>query len=130
MLNAWVEAATRGYIRDIFEERDISAATRLVLASAVYFLGSWEEPFAPAETCTAPFWLDASTSVPTAMMSQECGYARYASGDGWEVGLNDVLGQLGMVRAFRPSEADFSGAVCGEPTWLGLVQAPVPSPRR
>lgn len=36
--------------------------------------------------------------------------------------LNDVLEQLGMVRAFRPSEADFSGAVCGEPTWLGLFK--------
>lgn len=36
--------------------------------------------------------------------------------------LSEALSQLGMKKAFRRSEADFSGAVRGKPTWIGLIK--------
>jgi len=203
VINAWVEEATRGRIRDIVSEKDIPKDTSLVLANAVYFLGAWEEPFKPSHTSAAPFWLDGSTSVHAPMMSQSLDDVLYAAGDGWEaielpyrggrlvmdvvkparerrsdsplvawmgsrtqsprlvqsledleaswsatsltemlsrlrptwvklslprfdvdasLELNTALNQLGVNKAFHPGEADFSGAVRGKPTWIGLIR--------
>jgi serpin B len=203
VINGWVDKATRGSIRDLVNQDDLSEETSLVLASAVYFLGAWAEPFDSSRSSMAPFWLDGSTSVPARMMSRSFDDILHASGNGWEAvelpyrgmrlvmdlikpalepaprsdpfawtrpmtqpprlvqsleeleaswsaasltkmlarfrpkwvavslpkfevdtshELSGPLGQLGMNKAFRRGEADFSGAVRGKPTWIGFVK--------
>ena len=48
----------------------VTAATRLVLANAVYFKGQWADPFQPRDTTNAPFHLDPSHDATVRMMNR------------------------------------------------------------
>lgn len=71
-INAWVRAHTDGKITQLFGPNEISAETRLVLASAVYFHAAWQEPFNPTRTVPGSFILPPGSSrrsVPVKMMT-------------------------------------------------------------
>ncbi len=55
-INDWTGKKTEGRIKDLFPARSLNALTRLVLASAVYFKGSWLHPFEAAMTSDADFF--------------------------------------------------------------------------
>ena len=55
-INAWVAEQTNDRIRDLIPEGGVDRATRLVLANAIYFLGTWEKPFEPSATRPEPFY--------------------------------------------------------------------------
>jgi len=79
-INRWVEQATRGQIRDLFEPGAIDATTPAVLANAMSFRGSWASPFDPVYTGPAPFHLADGSTVPVEHMTQlnTYGFARRA----------------------------------------------------
>jgi serpin B len=81
-INAWTERHTQGKIRDLFGPGSLDGSTRLVLASAVYFLGKWERPFRRAETHPAPFTLPGGGTEQADFMNQtgRFGYAATAGG--------------------------------------------------
>jgi serpin B len=54
-INAWVAGRTRDRIRDLLPPDAVDRSTRLVLANAVYFKGTWKVPFEKALTRNAPF---------------------------------------------------------------------------
>jgi serine protease inhibitor len=54
-INAWVSQRTREKIQNILPAGSIDSATRLVLANAVYFRGTWAAPFSESETVPAAF---------------------------------------------------------------------------
>ena len=56
-INAWIEDETAGKIPDLIPEGLIDAMTRLVLANAIYFNGSWLHPFNEDLTDQIPFTL-------------------------------------------------------------------------
>ncbi len=66
-INAWVGEQTRGKIAELVPAGALDAATRLVLANAVYFKGDWQEPFELKATRTATFF-GASAKRDVAMM--------------------------------------------------------------
>ncbi|KAM0892492.1 hypothetical protein ACQ4PT_025713 [Festuca glaucescens] len=45
VINQWFEAATAGLIKDFLPPGSVSAATRCILANALYFKGVWECKF-------------------------------------------------------------------------------------
>lgn len=47
-INGWVAEMTRGYIENLLPEGAVTAATRLVLANAIYFEAQWAKGFDPA----------------------------------------------------------------------------------
>jgi serpin B len=51
-INDWVAQTTQNLIQDIVPPGEITTNTRIVLANAIYFLGTWTSAF--AETNTAP----------------------------------------------------------------------------
>ncbi|MCZ7649387.1 MAG: sigma-70 family RNA polymerase sigma factor [Planctomycetota bacterium] len=54
-INAWVAERTEQKIPELLADGAVSEATRLVLTNAIYFKGSWVEPFDPALTRPAAF---------------------------------------------------------------------------
>ncbi len=54
-INAWVAEQTEDRIPQLLGQGSIDGATRLVLTNAVYFLGSWEDPFEKDATVQGPF---------------------------------------------------------------------------
>lgn len=59
-VNAWVEQATSGKITDLIRTASVSELTRLILVSAVHFIGRWKEPFSESETSQRPFYVNGS----------------------------------------------------------------------
>jgi serpin B len=66
-INAWVSERTHGKIADLLQSGTVTPQTGLVLTNAVYFLGTWQHPFDPAETRPATFTLQGGVQeqVPT-----------------------------------------------------------------
>jgi serpin B len=74
-INAWVEQHTKEKIKDLFPPGSLNASTRLVLASAIYFYGKWQQPFVPTRTTPAPFTLPGGGTVQTSFMNQTSHFA-------------------------------------------------------
>jgi len=84
-INGWVENETMDKIKDLIPEGAIDQATRLVLANAIYFNGSWYYPFKEGATTSAPFnMLDGSQS-DVEMMALTGEHLMYAKGNGYQV---------------------------------------------
>jgi len=69
-INTWVAERTEQRIRDLLPPNSIVPATRLVLANAVYFLGTWTHQFQPSRTADLPFHVDGGRPVPVPTMRQ------------------------------------------------------------
>ncbi|OGR45543.1 MAG: hypothetical protein A2X35_04115 [Elusimicrobia bacterium GWA2_61_42] len=68
-VNAWTEERTKGKIKDLFKEGTFTPLTRLVLVNAVYFKGSWVQPFAKAMTGEAEFTKTDGQKIKVQMMT-------------------------------------------------------------
>jgi serpin B len=69
-INRWTEEHTKEKIKDLFPARSIDAHTRLVLTSAIYFYGKWQDPFVTSRTQPAPFALPGGTKTQASFMNQ------------------------------------------------------------
>lgn len=70
-INAWVGEQTRGEITDLVAPGGLDASTRLVLTSAVYFKGDWQEPFELAATRSQTFFGAGAKQQVTMMRSSQ-----------------------------------------------------------
>ena len=82
-INRWVAEQTEGHIRQIAPPGTINPITRLVVANAIWFLGSWQDPFDDYWTQDDLFTLIDGTSVTVPFMTQIRSIA-YARGDGFQ----------------------------------------------
>src|SRR5262249_19845799 len=64
-INQWVAERTEQRIKDLLPPPSVTAATRLVIVNAVYFLADWAAPFDKAETTAQPFYGAQTKQVPT-----------------------------------------------------------------
>ena len=69
-INRWTEEQTKEKIKDLFPAGSFDARTRLVLTSAIYFYGKWQEPFVTSRTQTAPFTLATGATTQADFMNQ------------------------------------------------------------
>ena len=96
-INGWVAKQTRDKIQDILPPRSLDAATRLVLADAIYFKGAWAEPFHKAGTSTQPFHLTASRQADVPLM-HHLDTVKYVENDSFQaVELPYVGHELSML---------------------------------
>ncbi len=96
-INAWVQQQTRDKIRDLFPSGSINADTRLVIANAVYFLGTWESMFDERQTRAAPFHLSTQQQVDLPTMYQKAHFL-LAETEQWQaLQLPYRGGRLAMV---------------------------------
>jgi serpin B len=81
-INAWVEDCTRQKIRDLIPPGVLGALTRLVIANAAAFSGTWADPFDSSGTGDAPFQLEAGGTADVPFMNRS-GRLRHGAGPGY-----------------------------------------------
>ncbi|MGH7967450.1 MAG: serpin family protein, partial [Limisphaerales bacterium] len=100
-INAWVAQETKNRIQNILAPGMITPDIRLVLANAIYFLGTWTVSFQETNTQTQPFYLSSSTVVEVPLMHQPL----ITTQDGQPILFNYM--QSYPSRAGSPSSNDF-----------------------
>ena len=68
-INQWVSNQTKDKVRDIVPPGVINAMTRLVIANAIYFKGTWVTPFDPEFTKPEPFTKSDNQKVTVPLMN-------------------------------------------------------------
>jgi serine protease inhibitor len=69
-INQWIATETKDKIRDLLSPGTINSDTRMVLANAIYFLGTWRSPFLEANTQPGDFFLASGQTKSTPLMFQ------------------------------------------------------------
>ncbi|MGB7722051.1 MAG: serpin family protein [Bryobacteraceae bacterium] len=69
-INRWTEEHTKEKIKNLLPAGSLDAQTRLVLTSAIYFYGKWQDPFVTSHTQPAPFTLPAGATTQANFMNQ------------------------------------------------------------
>lgn len=67
-INRWVAEATNQVINSILPPGSVDSNTRIVLANAIYFNGTWSQPFAKKHTSNRPFYRLDGTTVDAPFM--------------------------------------------------------------
>jgi serpin B len=69
-INRWTEEHTKDKIKNLFPAGSLNEQIRLVLTSAIYFYGKWQDPFLAARTEPAPFMVQSGTTMQANFMNQ------------------------------------------------------------
>ncbi len=69
-INGWTEEHTKERIKNLLPPGSVDARTRLVLTSAIYFYGKWQNPFVTSRTQPAPFTSQTGAIMQTGFMNQ------------------------------------------------------------
>jgi len=69
-INRWTEEHTKEKIKNLLPAGSLDAQTRVVLTSAIYFYGKWQDPFVTSHTQPAPFTLPAGATTQANFMNQ------------------------------------------------------------
>jgi serpin B len=111
-INAWVGGKTRQRIRELVGRGMIGDDTRLLLANAVYFKGSWEEAFEEADT-RKEAWHSPKGVGKVPMMHRRGGYPYYDGGTFQALDLPYRGRQLSML-VVLPKKHDGLAALEGQ----------------
>lgn len=76
-VNKWVAEETEEKIKDLIPEGAVNELTRLILANAIYFNGSWMYPFTESATAQEAFTLLDGTETTVEMMKLGSNYLSY-----------------------------------------------------
>ena len=106
-INDWVADETKEKIADLIPEGAINELTRLVLANAIYFKGSWLYPFEQSNTNEAPFTLLDGSTIAVDMMKLTGKSLAYYQGENFQVvSLPYLSSDFNMV-LFVPDQDTF-----------------------
>jgi serpin B len=104
-INDWVSGKTAGRIQDLIPEGTLNSMTRLVLVNAIYFKGSWANPFKTNKTAPGPFTIAPGQTTQASFMNLTASFD-YAEADSLQLlELPYAGGDLSMV-VLLPREAD------------------------
>jgi serpin B len=96
-INGWVDAQTKGRIRDLVPPGILTALTRLVLVNAIYFKGSWSAPFDREGTREEPFYRLGGAAASTPLMHRTASYRLVEDRNTQTIELPYGDGALAMV---------------------------------
>lgn len=126
-INQWVEHETNDKIQNLIGPGVLTPLTRLVLTNAIYFKGTWQNPFRASATEDEDFHLSATQTAKTPMMHRTGGYLYYDGGAFQELELPYAGDKLAMVvvlpkdTAGLPAlEQQFTVAAAQE--WIGKLR--------
>ncbi len=96
-INSLIAAQTSGKITGLLPPHTVNAATRAVLASAIYLKAAWARPFPGGATADGPFHPEPGRAVDVPLM-RLAARLRYRRGDGYQaVELPYANGPLAML---------------------------------
>ncbi len=78
-INEWVSTATEQKIKELLSVGTVTSQTQMVLANAVYFHGTWEDPFQESQTTPKPFFNLGSNQTLVSTMFKYCTSSRYGA---------------------------------------------------
>ncbi|HBL13408.1 MAG TPA: hypothetical protein DD379_18820 [Cyanobacteria bacterium UBA11162] len=105
-INNWVMQQTQDKIQGLFPEGSLNQDTRLVLTNAIYFKGTWLEPFNRQQTKTQPFNITATEKVNVPMMYKEDGRSYYTDLDDLQVLEMPYVGDRLSMVILLPKKVD------------------------
>ncbi len=70
-INGWVEEKTHDKIKNLVKKDDLTKDTLLILINALYFNGTWTEPFIEKRTQKRPFNLSSEKTVSVPIMERD-----------------------------------------------------------
>lgn len=117
LINQWIEDETENKIKDLIPQGAINQLTRLVLANAIYFNGSWRYPFDQDATEPAPFNLLDGTTTTVNMMKLEDERLAYTSGNTYQAVQLPYLSPDFVMTIFVPDQGayeDFEAELSAE----------------
>ncbi|XP_069354891.1 alaserpin-like isoform X2 [Maniola hyperantus] len=79
-INTWVEDQTNHLIKDLVDPRSLGANTKAVLVNAIYFKGTWADPFEKEWTRDQDFHVNKKNVIQVPMMSKK-GHYDYVESD-------------------------------------------------
>jgi serpin B len=107
-INDWVSQQTQERIKDLIPQGGVDAATRLVLANAIYFNGKWAHPFDTSRTRDGIFHTLDGREMPVPMMRMpEPEGLPYLSGDGYQAVELPYQGEEMSMLILAPDEGRF-----------------------
>lgn len=124
-INRWVSEQTKTKIADLFAPGSLKRDTRLVLASAVYFNGTWQSKFDPKATAPAAF--HGATEIQTPFMNQAARFPYAETGNAQILELPYAGGSLAFD-VILPKPGQPLGTLedalrsDGFSAWLGRLQ--------
>lgn len=108
VINQWVEEATEERIKDLIPPDAFTAYTRMVLANAIYFNGSWLFPFEENGTVPAPFTLIDGSLTQAEMMQLSGKRLFYGSGENYQLVQLPYLSQDFLMTVIVPNTGEFA----------------------
>jgi len=102
-INKWVENKTNDKIKDLFAEGSLNDMTRLVLANAIYFKGSWGSAFEEKATKDQDFYLDSGSTASVPTMNKKDDF-KYAESNGVKVLEMPYQGEKLSMLVFLPAK--------------------------
>ena len=112
-INGWVSEETMKKIEDLIPEGAIDALTRLVLANAIYFKGSWYTAFDSNATTFAPFTMLDGSQIDVDMMALNGEHLSYSEGNGFQVVQLPYMSTDFAMTLIVPDEGEFSQVESG-----------------
>ncbi|MCY2925690.1 MAG: serpin family protein [Planctomycetota bacterium] len=109
-INDWVTKQTREKIKDLRKPGMIDPMPRLVLPNAIYFKGTWAEPFQKTATQDAPFHLAAGPDVQAPLMQRTSRFG-YVERDGVQARSTPYKGNELSRVVLLPKAPDGLGAL-------------------
>ncbi|MFW5713189.1 MAG: serpin family protein, partial [Brevefilum sp.] len=106
-INQWIENETEEKIKDLIPPGVLTDLTRLVLANAIYFNGSWRYTFDEDATEPAPFTLLDGSEVSVDMMKLSGERLAYTDGDDYKAVRLPYLSPDFVMTIFVPDENGF-----------------------
>ena len=107
-VNAWVADETEDKIKDLIPEGAINELTRLILANAIYFNGSWMYPFSEGATSQESFTLLDGSDIMIDMMKMGGTNLSYLNGEDFQAVSLPYLSPEFSMLALVPDEGQFS----------------------
>jgi serpin B len=127
-INRWVAHQTHDRISELVPPGALGPQTRLVLANAIYFLGSWQHTFEKKATTAEPFYAaGGAQNAPMMKQRESFGYAETASAQILELPYRtDGTPALSMVVVLprqRDGLADLTTHLTADTlaTWIGRL---------
>jgi serpin B len=111
-MNDWAAQSTRGKIQTIIQP-PISADTAIVLANAIYFKGTWLNPFDPKQTKPRAFHLNNGSDEPLPMMEQTRTFL-YREGGGFQAVQLPYVGKRLQMQILLPETNSNVPAILGQ----------------
>ena len=87
IINAWVKQETKGKIDNLLPSGSIDVNSKLVIANAIYFKGSWLDKFDKKMTNESDFFVNENVTEKVLMMAREGEYKNYFDA---ELGIHAV----------------------------------------